>query len=171
MSYCALVNFRDGAADDQMEWRNSWGGSAAIWTYLFDKYVEKRHAYDNWMGDEDGRLWALAKDPRLTDAERNVLRFTFDNALVFAEDFPSLARDLREVGASIEGSTHLESWAAHVESLDALAVGLHGTSVSENPWFTWDEESEETVPYRLEEARQSAVRLHQIDERPVEGLL
>jgi len=161
MSYCQLIAFKGGQAHGGVEFRNSWGGSARIWDALFKTYVPKKHEYDSWLANNgnDERLWALARREDLPMFERAVHAFTFDRFYVRKENFAKFANDLRlfvakhaVIGACVD---HLPAWANWLDSENgAEAVGLHGTSVSGNPWIRSkacptcgsDTEEDEAVP-------------------------
>lgn len=141
MSCCQLVIFKGGIASDAVEFRNAWGGSARIWDALFKAYIPKRHEYDSWMANngDDRRLWDLAKREDIPIFERAVHAFTFDHFYVRNENFAKLADDLRTFAGKYpagECVDHLSAWAKWLEENGTVeAVGLHGTSVSENIWF------------------------------------
>ncbi len=153
MSSTSLVEFKNDVADTCHEFSNSWGGFARIMDVLFQKYIPKTYEFDSWLqAAQDGRLWKVCRDARLSEAERIVYAFCCDNALVKKEDFPAMAtalRDFTKENHVDKGLCHLEGFAKVFDVSDADAIGLHATSVCENPWFTWDEESDETVPYNI----------------------
>lgn len=156
MSTCAIIEFRDGKADTEHRFGNSWGGAARIWTALFDKYAkDPKIEYDNWLttASQPGnrRLWDLVDDPRLMEFEKAVHYATFDNFIVRRENFSRFAKHLREfsLAYSYGGIDHLPAWANVIEKSDAEAVGFHHTSVSENPWIAWADDSDEGTPYDL----------------------
>jgi len=152
--------FKDGKADTQEEFRNAWGGSAFVWTCVYDEHLKDPHdKYDSWMacaGTGDRRLWDLASDARLQPFERAIHAFTFDRAMVRREHFAQLAQDLRDFHkrhlAKAAGKVcHLPEWADLIEGCEAEAVALYGTSVSDNLWWDYDEEIDMEVPYDLNE--------------------
>jgi hypothetical protein len=162
VSYCAIVTFRDGKPAEYEEFRNSWGGAAYVWDALFNRYLRESE-YDSWMSRTQ-QLWDLSNSAEVPRERRAVLLSTFDYALVMRADFAQFASDLRAfrrdfgivrpnkgIGGwkSYEVVCHLDGWAAFVESLDAEAVGFYGTSVGENLWYSYDEETEESVPYDM----------------------
>lgn len=89
----------------------------------------------------DGRLWKLWETEEFSESEKLVYLFTCDNALVAKEDFAKLAIALRDFAAKYppKGVCHLGAWADFLEASTAEAIGLHATTVTENPWFGWDE--------------------------------
>jgi len=154
MSSTKLVEFRNGVADDCTEFRNSWGGAARIWDSIWKAYGTNTHEFDNWLSAAtDGRLWGLWASSDFIESEKIVYLFTCDNALVEKKDFSKIAAALREFESlhPCKGVSHLSAWADLIESSDSEAIGLHATSVTENPWFEWDEETDETLPYNLNE--------------------
>lgn len=156
MSTCSIIYFRDGLPAEETDYRNAWGGSAKIWSDLFDAYLkDPRKEYDNWLTRCDGTdtsLWDLAKRKDLPAFERAVHASTFDLAIIRHEHFQQFAAHLREFVSKYpagEKVSHLSAWADAIESSDAEAIGFHGTSVSENLWFDYDSETEESIPYNL----------------------
>lgn len=145
MSYCQLIPFHDGKPEHGEEFRNAWGGAARIWDALFKRYLKDPNIkYDNWLGKRADDLWPLARREDLPEFERAVHAFTFDRAYVRREHFKKLAADLRKFASNYpaEGIDHLPAWAQAIENLDAEAVGLYGTSVSENIWWKYVEAQE-----------------------------
>jgi len=153
MSSTSLVEFKDGVADECHEFCNSWGGAARIWDALFETYIPKKHEYDMWMtAAQDERLWQVWKDERLRECERIAYWFCCDNALVKRENFAAMASALREFATlhPVPGKVcHLEAYAKVFDSAKCDAIGLHATSVCENPWYEWDQEKDESVPYNF----------------------
>ena len=156
MSYCSLIWFRDGKPFAENEYRNAWGGAAKIWSDLFDTYLKRQSVpYDSWLmrcAGNDTSLWDLAKRQDLPLFERAVHASTFDRAIVRREHFQKFVCHLREFVAkypSNEKVDHLSAWADAIETSDAEAVGFYGTSVSENLWYQFDEENDESIPYDL----------------------
>ena len=140
MSYTKLIIFKDGKPDGGIEYRNAWGGSARIWDALFKAHVPKKHEYDSWVSNpNDRRLWDLAIREDLPMFERAVHAFTFDQFYVRKEHFGRLASDLRSFVEAYPPGTcadHLSAWAKWLDQNPTIeAVGLYGTSVSENPWY------------------------------------
>lgn len=154
MSYCQIIPFAEGLPQSGIEFRNAWGGAARIWSALFDAYLKNPAIpYHNWMGNSDD-LWELAKREDLPVFERAVHASTFDHAYISRENFGRFAADLRQFAEKypVPGAVdHLVPWADWIEGSDAEAVGFHGTSVAENPWWVWDEEKDESTPTPLED--------------------
>lgn len=159
MSYCALIYIKDGKQASSQEFRNAWGGAAYIWDYLFNRYLkDPRKEYDTWLTSasaSDAPLWKLAGRKDIPRFLRAVHASTFDRAYVAREHFKQFTADLREfvLVAGTEGQRviHLLDWADAIDALgdDIDAVGFHGTSVSENLWFVYDAEKDESVPYDM----------------------
>lgn len=125
-----------------------------VWESLCDRYLdpeEQLFVFDRWPA-----LWKRVDegDIILRPWEHTVLRFTFDNALVRREDFDILAAALemfQEAHQKSGSACHLRVWAQEIRELvdGEMAVGLHATSVNANPWYDYDEESEEYTPYNV----------------------
>lgn len=159
MSTTELIEFENGTPANHHEFRNSWGGAARVWGALYDYYLkDASRPYDNWLSATsqpgDRRLWDLAKDETISMPERAVHAFTFDNAIVRRENFERFAADLRtfaELHPTPGKVDHLNAWAEVFESSAYEAIGLHATSVNENPWYSWDEEADEPILFDLNE--------------------
>ena len=159
MSHCEIIAFKDGKPDESLGCSNAWGGSAYVWDCLYNKYLkDPRKEYDSWLnaglaGGSDRRLWDLAKRDDLPSFMRSVHASTFDRAIVSRENFKQFAADLREFVAFFgrgERVVHLETFAKFIdEHPEAEAVGFYGTSVSENLWYSYDGDKDESVPYDL----------------------
>lgn len=139
MSYCEIIPFLGGKPKAGIDFGNSWGGSARIWTSLFDAYVEKRHQYDSWLvnNGDDARLWDLVKRKDLPKFERAVHAFTFDRFFVRKEHFKVFAEDLRRFDAKypVAGKVnHLPAMAEWFDSAECEGAGWMGTSVSGSQW-------------------------------------
>jgi hypothetical protein len=157
MSYCELIEFKDSKPDRAHEFGNSHGGAARIWTALFEKYLKNpAKPYDSWltrgMDPANRDLWDLAKREDLPLFERAVHVATFDNAIVGREHFAEFAGHLREFDAAYPCPgcvNHLPQWADVVANSTAEAIGFYMMSVGDNPWYEWDEETEDSVAYDL----------------------
>lgn len=153
MSYCEVIEFRRGKPGESLECRNAWGGAAFIWSALFDTYLkDPKIPYHNWLGEDNSKLWALHARKDIEPALRNVLRSTFDYALVYRKDFKRFAGDLRYFvtwAGTRDAVCHLLAWADFIERSKAQAVGFYHTSVAENPWYDYSDEAKELVPYDL----------------------
>lgn len=162
MSYTELIPFIDGLPQSGIEFRNAWGGSARIWTSLFDAHVPKKHQYDSWLTNaDDRRLWDIAIRKDVPMFARAVHAFTFDRFFVRKEHFKAFCDDLISFVKHypVEGKVdHLPAWAQWlIANPDVEAIGLHGTSVSENQWHRsktctlCDHPTDETEPVPITE--------------------
>jgi hypothetical protein len=157
VSHCELIPFVSGKPQDGIEFCNAWGGSARIWDSLFKAHVPKKHKYDSWISDngDDRRLWDLATRKDLPMFERAIHAFTFDLFYVRREHFSRLASDLMLFAEKypVPGRVdHLPAWAKWLdENRSVEAIGLYGTSVSENPWRKYDAKTDEMVSISLSE--------------------
>lgn len=156
MSSTRLIEFRNGIPEDYTEYSNSWGGAARVWDSIWEKYGTNLTQWDNWMtAARDGRLWNLWSECSFLKTEEMVYLFTCDDVLVENKDFKDLAVALREFAEMnpVKGVCHLRSWADLIESSTAEAIGLHATTVTENPWCKWDEKKDEPVPYNFKKGK------------------
>lgn len=155
MSYSAIITFKDGKADQTIEFGNSWKGAAYIWDQLFNKYMkDPNDPYDSWLLrgikgiDKLKPFWQLCERKDLPMFERSVHASTMDKALVFKKDFKQFIEHLREFDKIYPGNSHLNDWVNFIETCEADAIGFMGTSVSGTNWFT-ETENGETIPYDL----------------------
>ena len=137
---------------EEQEFKNAHGGAAFIWNALCKRYL----GHDNWMMAgvmNDGRdLWDLAKRSDVQPFERAIHAATFDRAIVRREDFAQFAADLRKFVETYPPGNrvcHLSAWADAVESSEHEAIGFYMMSVSDNLWFEYDADSDESIPYDL----------------------
>lgn len=149
MSYTSLLFFENGVQSKEVEYRNSWGGSAMIFAALYDKYCkDPDNPYDSWLGIKNSeKLWALQSDDRLPLFEKAVLCFTFDLFYVGKEHFADIVVHMGEflkANPVPDGHVnHLPAWIQAIRDSDAEAVAVYGTSVSENLWNRYDGDSDE----------------------------
>lgn len=159
MSYCQLIFFKNGRPNDSIEYRNSHGGAAFVWSNLYDKYLkDPNKPYDNWLsrGIEDRSLWDLAKNQEIPLFMRAVHASMFDYAIVRQEHFAVYAKHLEEFVnyfGTQDFECHLLSWAQVIKDSKAEAIGFYGTSVAENLWYSWDEEKDKSIPYNLKKGK------------------
>jgi hypothetical protein len=155
VSYCEVFTFKDGKIDESVRFKNAWGGHAFIWECLYNKYLKNPLIpYDSWLGKNSEKLWKLPERNDLRDFERAVLISTFDYAIVRKKNLRPFMHDLisfETVYKRVEsGVCHLSSYVEWIHSHeDAEAIGFYGTSVSENIWRRWNEETEEEILYDL----------------------
>ena len=138
MSYCSIVPiYKNDRHMPEVEFTNSWGGAARIWSSLFDKYLKNPEIpYDSWMGRSED-LWALAKRKDLDMCERVVHVSTFDRAYIRRDNFKRFAEDLRAFVAKNPAYgkvCHLLAWAGYIEKCKTYAIGFMATSCGENLW-------------------------------------
>jgi hypothetical protein len=145
MSYTTVLAIHPGERFEELEELcNSWHSAPLIWDAIWNTFGEKRHEYDTAMTAGD-RLWALHRDPRLSEAERAVFMMTFDRAYVLKRDFATAAGHLAEfMRLHNVGGHWVRIRDLYLSDPDVPAIGLHCTSVAENPFQgTWNEEAEE----------------------------
>ena len=160
MSYTQLIFFKNRVADSAIEYQNSWGGTAMIWTVLFDRYCTKKHQYDGWHDQESAKqLWALTSNKDIPLSYRAALAFTYDNAYVSKKNKERFIQDLNKFREDFKFETlgkvnHLKTWIKDIEEHlkdEYTDIALYSTSVCENPWMPWDSENEEGLFVNLEE--------------------
>lgn len=138
------------------ELRNSNGSAPVVWNTMCKKYFgTKDHSY-MFDGTLD-KLWPLYKDESIPEYHRTVLMMTYDRAYVARDNYERAAADIRkwleDFPPNPEYVNHWPELATIYESKpDCAAVGLHCTSVSENPFEgEYDEEAEEYLPINWKE--------------------
>jgi len=164
MSRGTIIAFRNNEANNALELRNSWLGAAWIWSHVFNEYVkDPNRPYDTWMiGGRDKELWNTAYNPEIPEYIRAVMASTFDYALIKQENFDKYIGHLKEFCEhyqpqsagpryqELEHSSHLMSWVQFIEqNRDAQAIGFHATSVTENLWVSYNEETDTEVLYNI----------------------
>jgi len=151
---------KDGKVKYSTEFQNAHLGAMRVWNHLDKKYLPPFEKYGMPMSrmidqNEIQKWWDLQHDERLTDSERICLLSTFDNVIIFREDFCRLAKAFRDFGAE---NTHLEYEADALDDAmndgDIIALGFCQTSVCENEWTrnrnrSEDEENDDYEPYNL----------------------
>ena len=178
MSYTSIYAFNTkGETDSSAHIQNAFRGCFAVWKILEEKYLPPflRYVPDGMSIDEHGKcfgyrpsrvtalptgpnyddcsaqkeIWGLFNSPLLSRAEKIVLGTTFDRVVVKIEDVAEVIEAFRAFG----GDTNLPEQAEALENILAqgkfIAVAWNQTSVCESPWYTWDEETEDTTPYNL----------------------
>jgi hypothetical protein len=138
MSYTEIYRItKAGNTKLEGEIRNAHRGAMAVWTYLEEKYLPPLIKYGQKFTrvicsepEEIQPLWDLAKDERLSEAEKICMLSTFDNVMVLKEDIPRLCKAFRE----FPGQTSLPEQADLIESLlkvkNCWAVCWNQTSVN-----------------------------------------
>lgn len=169
MSYTKMFKIApDGTWDEAGHYQNSHGFAAFIWTALVERYNLTEAM---WRADE-----SFEKEPMdfgmfgswryvwhqhskgaldLSAFEHNVLTATYDRYMVQAEDFEKFATSLEEFEKRHGRDNricHLKAMAEDVRKLigtDAIGVCWYPMSVSENYWTTYNEETDESIPYNF----------------------
>lgn len=134
---------------DLMELHNSWGSAPVVWDELAQRYLEmKPHSYIF----ECERLWALWKEQGIPEPYRAVLSLTFDRAVIERSNYQRMARDIEEFLREFppKGGSYANHWTGISDFLDAMPeapwIGLHCTSVDNNPFLTYNEETGASEP-------------------------
>lgn len=138
-----------------VEYKNSHGTAPVVWDIFSEKYWKKeKHAWLLTSGDELQEFWSLFNDKTIPSEHRAVFGMTFDRAAIYRKDFSRARNDIlkfiddfKDYPGFFVGVNH---WPAVVSDLvkaefgtGAPAVGIHCTSVSENPFMEFDTETEE----------------------------
>lgn len=149
MSYTTIKSIWPGEkVEDMEELRNSYGSAPVIWSALCRTYLGKDTA---WLFDS-AKLWPLYKRQDIPACLRAVLMMTFDRAYVMRKDYPRAAADIREFLRIVpQPEDHVNHWPRIAELFesdpDIPAIGLHCTSVSDDPFQgPYNEETDEYDP-------------------------
>ncbi|MDR3672519.1 MAG: hypothetical protein P4L36_16860 [Holophaga sp.] len=149
MSYTTVIRIWPGERIELgEELHNSWGSAPVIWNAMAMKYLGAGDCA--YFGCLD-RLWPLWKHLGIPEHQRAVLMMTYDRAYVVKADYARAAKDIRASVADFSTEGRVNHWLRLAEIFesdpDVPAIGLHCTSVSENPFEgPWDEEKEDYDP-------------------------
>jgi hypothetical protein len=144
MSYSTLYAVFRTKASALEEYTNGWGTGPLVWGYLNEKFLSReRHEWGG--GNNDGKLWGLATDPRVDLALRACLAMTFDYAVVPRAHLKEMGELLQKGGEILAAHTpgyvnHFPQIGKNMTSLKldsrAVGVGLNCTSVGDI-WSEW----------------------------------
>lgn len=149
MSYTTIKALWPGERhEDLKELRNSWGSAPHIW-----ESIGKRYISPDFSMFATEKLWPLWDDVDIPKHHRAVLMFTYDRIYVKSADYARMADDIKQFMSDFpvqEG--YANHWPEIAETLlshqEVPAIGLHCTSVSEDPFRgEWDEKSEDYLPF------------------------
>ena len=146
----------EGDVVDGTTYKNAHGFFAFVWEAINERY--QLGITGAWE-----RLWKeeAAGSFTLEGFERDVLYFTYDDALIHREDCKVLVQSLRKFVAvhSIIRDWHVCHLAAVADEIECRlkdpswqALGFYGMSVSEDPWLVYenkDDVSGEVSPYNI----------------------
>jgi hypothetical protein len=156
-------------AKHHAEFGNSWGWAAFVWDSLLGQYFKEIPGVEMRGGWPASSLanWKKLWDPQIKIPmepwERVVLRATYDRAIIHVGQFAQVAACLRKFERvhfcpALDGVSHLGDIAFALEELlkvnqglpRGMAVGFQATSVAQNLWQFYDEETGDSQPYSLE---------------------
>lgn len=139
MSYCTLyAAFEDGDITPHKDYRNSWRGAMAVWTYMVERYL--RPPKDSfWLSNQEfltEKLYPLASDLNIPFEDRVTMATTYDRVLVAQKDFKLLCQCMNDTGSRMPAQNHIVSQARDIAGLPkkCRAVGWRQTSVSADMW-------------------------------------
>jgi hypothetical protein len=152
LSYTSVIHLWPGERIEHgEELRNAWGSGPVVWDAL-----AHQHLGTSGMERDMKPLWALYKRLDIPEHQRAVLTMTFDRAYVVKAEFARAAQDIRAFIADFPTEGRVNHWPRLAEIFegdpDVPAIGLHCTSVSENPFQGgWNEEKEDYDPVEWSE--------------------
>lgn len=128
------------------EYRNGHGWSPSIWKRL----VKHLYGFDGYLFHGEGeahldRLWREIED--LPEWVQAPLVLTFDTGVIPGQAYTWGADMLNEFERRLPApsghANHVPAVAALLRSVPEVPLlGMHGTSVAENPFDPWDEEAD-----------------------------
>lgn len=138
------------------DFSNSWRGAALVWGELKKRYEDDlpeggRYSIGDTFGW--GRVWEYEEDGGTMEWwERNVLRSTYDRAVLRREYFGLMAESMEVFHRNYPGSSLLEQACALRRLYDqgATAVAWNQTNVISFLLNIYDEDADEFIPYDLE---------------------
>lgn len=128
----------------QAEFSNSFWSAAMVWTRFAVRYLGVAEEDQYRVLTDKGllrRVWDLAADEALPEADRITLCTTFDRFYVNAENFERVAAAMDATAKWLPEVCTIGPQAQFIRSLignaEALAVGWQQTSVSEDLWWIY----------------------------------
>jgi hypothetical protein len=141
-----LLDLENKKIIDAVEYKNSWGSAPYIWDKMATTYLH----WSSWLRSDCDPLWKLFDDNRIQPYQRAVLGMTFDKAIISSDYYKRAVDDIRRFLQTFPPDpTHVNHWAEIADYIERLkesadtCIGFWMTSVSGNPLFTWNEETEE----------------------------
>lgn len=153
MSETTMYGYKDGKLELVDEFGNSWGAAAFVWNALSKEMFGESAS---WMMRPEGakQIWNLVDDESRSDWLRATVAFTLDRFMVQRENFERLANHLDKFVEHYPPDgvvCHLPAIAKRLREMDHDLACWWQTSVSDDPWYTWDKETREHKPYDPDE--------------------
>lgn len=152
MSYTTLLGIaEDYSIIELAEYRNSHLGGSTIWNcyakYLGLEYIPMFDMTEFWD------VWKLKEVPLF---EKIVLLSTYDRVYVSKGNLPKLIEAFVQFDKTYENN-HIASYMKDIENNKDKLIGVawHITSITDNPWYNWDEEKEEYIPINIKESEKA----------------
>ena len=152
------------------ELSNSHGSAPVIWCRFCSEYLNVSELA--WLSSLHVRndLWAAYKLPAIPKQHRALLLMTFDRAYVTKSNYARADADIRAWLNAFPPDNRVNHWPRIAEIYESNpatpAIGLHCTSVSENPFFgAWNEEAENYKPIDLSMCVDVYAELDAVDDR------
>lgn len=147
MSYSTILKLAPGKPpEDLLELRNSHGSAPVVWNVMCQKYLGAKE-FTYGLYDSLDKLWPKYKDLSIPEHHRAVLMMTYDLAYVEKKNFQRAARDIRQFLKDFPPKQgYVNHWSkiakVYESDPDCEAIGIHQTSVSDNPFEgEWNEEN------------------------------
>lgn len=141
----------NGEVEHYADLRNAWQGAMKVWTDLGQKYLGT-DCTTLLMSEEGARkVWDLAKDSRLSEAEWTVMLMTFDCCVVPVGQMEFCAGACEQVNIGHYGKGGVATVVREMVQKGYKGVCFNQTSVSGSPWtihLPEDAEAEDR-PYNI----------------------
>lgn len=121
------------------EYKNSHGTAPAVWDFLSNRFLNKK----NYHHIEDiNDLWKISRRDDVPEALRQVMKMTYDNAIILNEDIPQAVKDIEVYLKEIPlPSQYINHWAQIAEDLayygatgKYVGFGFCMTTIGETPF-------------------------------------
>jgi len=150
MSSTELIGIKDGKASDVLgEYRNSHLAGSVIWDYIAKNYTRFERMPISYNEKDLREFWDCWKTAdHMPEWAKIVLLSTYDKVYVKRENLGKLIDAFVKFDETFP-NTHCGSYAkdlkVNIDKIDGCCWYL--TSITDDPWSEWDEETEEYVPY------------------------
>ncbi|MCP0917812.1 hypothetical protein MUB04_14850 [Acinetobacter indicus] len=96
-------------------YQNSHGSAPVIWNFLTQRFLNKSSYH---LLDEDKELWGLSKRSDVPKAYQQVMKMTYDYAVILSEDIPQAIADIETILKEFPLPTNrVNHWAQIAEDL------------------------------------------------------
>lgn len=145
MSFTTLYVAREnGDLEAHRDFSNAHRGALLVWFTLAKKYGVENPELMLMNEAKSKEVWGLAKDPKVSEADRITMKTTFDRVLVLPADFQKVVDALRESYKDMPPHCSINEQADAIEELignpTVAAIGWNQTSVCQ----AWEDYYDDT---------------------------